>query len=254
MSRSLGEGHLTAGPPASAMSPAFVTTNWSLVLAAGESGEQRGQSLAELCELYWFPLYAFLRRQGSSGHDAEDQLQSFFTWLLDAELLRRADRNRGRFRSFLRVALRQFLAREGRRARARKRSPAQPVVSLDFAEAEWRYCQALADQWTPDRVFEHSWAVTTLEAATNRLRTQYAQAGRLARFEALAPFLASGREADRQRCSAELGLSADAFNMALYRLRRQFGQLLRDEVARTVAVAEEVDDELRVLMAALSAK
>lgn len=230
----------------------FVTTNWSLVVAACVEGEQREESLGELCELYWFPLYAYLRRQGSSRHDAEDLVQSFLAWLIDSDVLKRADRQRGRFRTFLRVSIRQFCARQGRRARAQKRSPRSALLSLDFASAESRYDASLADHWTPDRVFDHAWALTTLEVAAARLREEYHYTDRLDRFEYLAPFLSGGKEADRVRAAEAMGLSMAAFNMALGRLRRQFGKRVREEVARTVEAAHDIDDELREMTSALA--
>ncbi len=223
-----------------------------MVLAAGQSSQGRSRSLAELCERYWFPLYVYLRRQGYARHDAEDLLQSFFYWLITQGVIKRADRQRGRFRTFLRVALRQFCVRESRRARAQKRRPPAGLLSLDFSAAESRYDQALADHWTPERQFDHSWTLTTLEVATARLREEYRQAGRLERFERLAPLLSGGPSLDRDAHAAQLGLNTAAFNVALSRMRRQFGKILREEVARTVAADDDVEDELRQMMAALS--
>ncbi|MBX7165522.1 MAG: RNA polymerase subunit sigma-24 [Pirellulales bacterium] len=230
----------------------FVTTDWSLVSDARQGGAGHSDSLALLCQQYWFPLYADLRRGGYSTHDAEDLVQSFLAWIVAADLLRRADRERGRFRTFLRVALRQFCAREHRRTRAKKRHPSSALLSLDPLEAEARYEQALVCNWTPDRQFDHGWAMTLLQVTLQRLHAEYARAGNQARCESLLPFLTDDRRPDRDQCRARLGLTEAAFSMALGRLRRRYGKLLREEVARTVAHPDQIEDELEQILLAVA--
>lgn len=230
----------------------FVTTDWSLVVGARRDQVAAESSLASLCELYWFPLYAFARQQGYSTHDAEDVIQAFFAWLVADDLIRRADRERGRFRTFLLVALRQFCAREYRRATALKRRPAGEVLSLDAAAAEDCLATALANHWTPDRLFDHSWALTLLNVTMSRLRDEYARSDRLARFEALSPFLTDENRSERDTVRSQLGMTDPAFSMALGRLRKRYGQLLQEEIARTVHDTDEVEDELRQILHALS--
>ncbi|MFO0947436.1 MAG: hypothetical protein U1D30_16125 [Planctomycetota bacterium] len=230
----------------------FVTTNWSLVLNARKDSDHAAKSLELLCAEYWFPLFAYLRQQGSSTHDAEDLLQSFFAWLLSADLVERADRERGRFRTFLLVALRQFCAREHRWSNALKRQPNTKTISLDAATAGARFDRSLVNDWTPERQFNHTWALTVLEVAMSRLRDEYANTGRLARFEKLAPFLTDENRPDRESSRQELAMSEAAFGMALGRMRRRFGILLYEEVARTVGESSDVEDEMKQILAAIA--
>lgn len=230
----------------------FVTTNWSMVLQARQESGKASDYLAELCRVYWFPLYAYARQRVYSFHDAEDLVQEFFGWLLTHDIVKRADRERGRFRTFLQVAFRQFCARESRKAHAQKRSPANPVLSIHFADAEMRFERAMVHQLSADRLFDHSWALTVLELTMERLRREYVKTGRAERFEALAPYLTDERRSGRDETRAELRMTEAAFAMALVRLRQRFGKLLREEIERTLSYPEDIEDELMRIWAALS--
>lgn len=230
----------------------FVTTNWSMVLHARRESGKASDYLAELCRVYWFPLYAYARQRVSSYHDAEDLVQEFFGWLLTHDIVRRADRDRGRFRTFLQVAFRQFCAREHRKAHAQKRRPSGPILSIHFAEAEKRFERAMVHQLSAERLFDHSWAITVLELTMDRLRREYEKTGRVERFEAIAPYLTDDRRSGREETLAALRMTDSAFGMALVRLRRRFGKLLREEIERTVSHSDDVEDELMRIWAALS--
>lgn len=242
----------SVAPAAAGRVGQFVTTNWSLVIKARRGSEQASSSLAQLCSDYWFPLYTYLRQTGRSTHDAEDLIQAFFLWLLDSDLVERADRERGRFRTFLLVALRQFCMREHRSATALKRRPGREAISLDFATAEARYDRSLINKWTPERQFDHFWALTVLDVAMNRLRDEYRASGREERFEVLAPFLTQEDRPDRQKSRERLVMSEGAFAMALSRMRSRYGMILYEEVGRTVAETEDVEDELHRILEAIS--
>ncbi|MBX9653779.1 sigma-70 family RNA polymerase sigma factor [bacterium] len=230
----------------------FVTTNWSMVLQARQENGKASDYLAELCRVYWFPLYAYARQRVYSFHDAEDLVQEFFGWLLTHDIVKRADRDRGRFRTFLQVAFRQFCAREHRKAHAQKRSPSNPILSIHFADAERRFERAMVHQLSADRLFDHSWAITVLELTMNRLRREYEKTGRAERFEAIAPFLTDDRRSGRQEAVSALRMTDSAFAMALVRLRQRFGKLLREEIERTVSHPDDIEDELMRIWAALS--
>ncbi|HUY35733.1 MAG TPA: ECF-type sigma factor [Pirellulales bacterium] len=231
----------------------FATTHWSVVLAAAERGTPRSQAaLARLCETYWFPLYAFLRRQGSATHDAEDLTQAFFARVLDKNYLADVDRRRGKFRSFLLASLRHFVANERDRARAKKRGGGRCTLSLDFPSAEKRYTLEPVDDLTPERLFERQWALELLSRVLERLQTELTAAGKAAWFDALKPLLtADSHTPPYARVAERLGQSESAVKVAVHRLRRRYRRLLRDEVAQTVADPAEIDDELRQLVAAL---
>jgi len=164
----------------------FTTTNWSVVFAAGEGGSLHSRrALATLCEIYWFALYAYVRRSGYASHDAEELTQGFFTQLIEKEYLKNVDRGRGKFRSFLLVAMRHFLSKERDRARAQKRGGGRVPISLDFRDAEDRYRLEPVDELTPERVFERRWALTLLDQVLGRLEREFAEAGKLDVFERL---------------------------------------------------------------------
>jgi len=230
----------------------FVTTNWSVVLRARQDSENASHYLAELCQIYWFPLYAYARQRVYSVHDAEDLVQGFFGWILSNDVVKRADRDRGRFRTFIQVTFRQFCAREYRKAHAQKRSPRNPVVSIHFADAETRFERAMVHQLSADRLFDHSWALTILDLTMERLRREYEDTGRGARFESLAPFLTDERRAGREETRNALHMTEPAFAMALLRLRQRFGKLLHEEIGRTVNHPDDVEDELMKIWSALS--
>jgi len=234
-------------------SPDFQTTRWSIVRAAGGSDSAAArEALAVLCETYWYPLYAFVRRSGRSKEDAEDLTQSFFARLLDKRDIRGADPGRGKFRNYLLGALRHFLANEQQRARAAKRGGGRAPFSIDFPEADRRYNLVADDRSSPDRLFEHEWAVALLARAMAGLRAEYGARGKQETFDRLRPALLGDTDAGaRARLAAAAGMQVGAFNTALHRLRKRFQQRLRDEVAHTVKHPGEIDQELRFLRSAL---
>ncbi len=231
----------------------FATTRWSLVAAAGRSASpQSDRALATLCEDYWFPLYAFVRREGYSPHDAQDLTQEFFARLLQKNYLADADRRRGRFRSFLLASLKHFLSKERDRARAQKRGGGRAPLSLDFASAESRYRLEPADELTAERLFDRRWALTVLEQVLGRLRAESAAADKLPLFDQLKGFL-TGRKGSRpySEVADELAMTEGAVKVAVHRLRRRYRELLKQEIAQTLTGPEELDDELRHLFAAV---
>jgi len=233
---------------------AFPTTQWSLVVGAGSAVEGEARSALEsLCRLYWYPIYGFVRRQGRAHHEAEDATQQFLARLLGTGSIQTARRDRGRFRTFLLTALRNFLTDEWRRAQAARRGGGQAFVSIELSRAEERFAGEPADQsLTPDQAFDRAWAVAVLERATSRLREEYESSGRGALFAALAPRLWGAKPAGSQTPAAQQsGKNAHALSMALTRLRHCLGLRLREEIAATVADGTEIDAELRQLIAAL---
>lgn len=233
------------------MSARFATTRWSVVLTAGRETPGGRESLARLCQSYWFPLYAYVRRRGYSPEDAQDLTQAFFARLMEKNWIEAADRTKGRFRSFLLTAMKHFLADEWDRERAQKRGGGQ-ILPLEFATAETQYSREPADTDTPERIFERRWALTLLERTLAALREQYAAAGKLPLFEALKPFLTGDADPPRLRTIAgELGMTEGAVKVAIHRLRQKYRELLRGEIAQTVAGQGDVDGELAELQTAL---
>jgi RNA polymerase sigma-70 factor (ECF subfamily) len=235
-------------------SPSFQTTHWSLVLLAAERGAAGSDdAIAKLCGDYWQPLYGYVRRCGESVHAAQDLTQEFFARLLDKNYLQTADRERGRFRSFLLGALKHFLANERKAARAQKRGGGQPVLSLDFQSAEAAYLAEPVDERTPDQVFAQQWAVLLLDRVLNRLEEEFSRAGKVPQFQQYRTILVAG---DGQRSyeaiAAELGMTEAAVKMSVHRLRKRYRALLREEIAQTVANPADVDEEMRELFAVLS--
>jgi RNA polymerase sigma-70 factor (ECF subfamily) len=236
-----------------AADPQFHTTRWSLVVAAaGQEGEATRAALSDLCGAYWYPLYAFIRRRGHSADDARDLAQAFFATLLEKGYLADADPDRGRFRAFLLTAVSRFVSKEHERAGALKRGGDVHRLPMDFGEGEARYQFEPADNWTPQRVFERRWALTLLDRTLTGLRSEHEAAGKLPLFDALKVFLTgeSGAPPLRQ-VALDLGLTEGAVKVAIHRLRQKYREALRAEIAQTVAVKEDVDDELRTLLAAL---
>jgi RNA polymerase sigma-70 factor (ECF subfamily) len=234
--------------------PAFVTTHWSVVLAAGGADTTSSRdALARLCQTYWHPLYAYVRRVGHSPHDAQDLTQEFFARLLEKNFLTGADESRGRFRSFLLASLKHFLANEWDKARAQKRGGAQIPISIDLASAETSCQWEPADSTTAEKIFERRWALTLLDGVLRRLREEYVQDGKENLFEQLKPTLT---EASRTVRYAEIAVRLDtsegSVKVAVHRLRQRYREVLRAEIAETVATPAEVEDELRNLFAALS--
>ena len=238
----------------SSSSSRFYTTQWSLVLTAQDkSSPASAEAMELLCRTYWYPLYAYVRRQGHNSHDAQDLTQEFFSRLLEKGYLRAAESEKGRFRTFLLVALQRFLANEWDRARALKRGGGRYHVPLDAAEAESRYQTEPADLLTPERIFERRWAVTVLEQTLVRLRAEYERLQRLPEFERLKEFLTAERGTiPYGEVAAALGVSVGAARAAVHRLRKRFRELFREQIAQTVSNPDDLEDELRYVVAALS--
>jgi len=232
----------------------FATTHWSVVLAAGQSESPGAQeALAKLCQTYWYPLYAFVRRQGHSPHDAQDLTQEFFARLLRSHYFAAADPKRGRFRSFLLGSIKHFLAHEWEKGRALKRGGGQVLISLDGPAGETRYALEPPDNVTADKIFERRWALTLLEQVLARLQEDYAASGKRQLFQELKPTLTGEKCAGSYvEIGSRLGLNEGAVKVAVHRLRQRYGELLREEIAHTVASPEEVEEELRHLLSALS--
>ncbi|MCL4179989.1 MAG: sigma-70 family RNA polymerase sigma factor [Verrucomicrobia bacterium] len=232
----------------------FGTTHWSVVVAAGRSDTPRARAaLEKLCQTYWFPLYTYVRRRGQSPEDAQDLTQEFFARLLEKHWVGNADQTKGRFRSFLLSAMNHFLADEWDKARAQKRGGGVPTVPLQFDTAETRYGLEPEDNVTPERSFELRWVLTLLEEVLNRLQAEYEQEGKADLFAALNPCLVGERTSQPYaELAAKLGISEGTVKSAVHRLRQRYRQLLRDEIAQTVAGSADVDEELRHLSAVLA--
>jgi RNA polymerase sigma factor (sigma-70 family) len=239
-----------ATPIEGAQSPIFATTRWTVVLHAGEApSAQQADALAQLCQTYWYPLYAYTRRQGASVEDAQDLTQEFFARLLERNYLDHADPNKGKFRWFLLGALKHFLANQRERARSLKRGGRLVQLSLDEITAEKRYQLELSTPLTPEKIFERAWALTLLEHVREQLREHFEKAGKRERFEKLATFLPGGHEKKSYADMAvELGTNEGALRVELHRFKATYRQLLRTEIAHTVSAPAEIDEELRHLI------
>jgi RNA polymerase sigma-70 factor (ECF subfamily) len=231
----------------------FATTHWSIVLAAAhDSRPDAHAALATLCETYWYPLYAYVRRLGYKAEDAQDLTQGFFAALLEKQYVKAADRERGRFRSFLLTALKRFLSKEYDRAHAQKRGGKASPISLDWEVGESRYALEPSHDVTPEAVYQRRWALTVLDRVIVRLRQPYTHAGKERVFDGVKAFLTGETGAPPyEQVGRELGMSEGAVKVAVHRLRRRYRDLLRSEIAQTVADPEAVEDELKYLLAVL---
>jgi RNA polymerase sigma-70 factor (ECF subfamily) len=221
-------------------------------LAARQTSPEAAAALEDLCRVYWYPLYAYVRRCGQSPHDAQDLTQEFFQRLLAKGWLKAADRDKGRLRTFLIVALKNFMAKEWRHAAAQRRGSGKAHVQFDTAFAETRFAadhQALA----PDATFDQQWALTLLDLTVNRLRAEFAAAGKPEDFAALKDCLMAGRGAiDYAAVASRLGVNEGAARVAVHRLRKRFREVYREEIAQTLAEGANLEAELRYLAAALA--
>ncbi len=230
--------------------PLFATTHWSVVLRAGRPDSPEAQSaLGELCRRYWFPLYAYARQKGCDVHAAQDMAQEFFGRLLEKNYLGVADRRRGRFRWFLLTAFKCFLANEWDRSQAQKRGGGRQIISFDAMTAEERFVHEPEDFASADLVYDRRWAAGLLDGAREKLRGEFLAAGRMDRFCYLEEFLPGGQpELSQAEIGAALGLTEGTVKQEVFKVRRRFGELLREAVAQTVAHPDEVDDEINYLI------
>jgi DNA-directed RNA polymerase specialized sigma24 family protein len=231
----------------------FATTHWSMVLAAGNRGRpDASRALAQLCETYWYPLYAYVRRSVGDVHEAQDFTQAFFERLLELRPFETIDPERGRFRAFLLTACKRFLINEWHKGRAEKRGGGRRALSLDFESGESKLGLVAVDTVTAEQLFEQEWAVTLLDHVLNLLRAEYVAKDRLPNFEALKHFLAGASRQDGYHDAARaLGISETTAKVAAHRMRKRYRELLRAEIAQTVERPESVDDEIRNLFAVL---
>ena len=239
--------------PASARE--FTTTHWSVVLAARDTASlQADAALAELCRTYWYPLYAFVRRKGHSPEDAQDLTQAFFARLLAKNYVAQADRERGRFRTFLLAALSHFLSDEWDKARRLKRGGGREIISFDAVSAEERYRLDPMDQLDAAKLYERRWVTTLFDQVLVRLEQEFRDSGKAGLFEGLkSSLLAEDTTLSYAEVGVQVGLKEDAVKQAAHRMRRRYRELFREEIAQTVAGPGEVEGELKYLFAVLSA-
>ena len=222
------------------------------MLAAGCSATpQSDRALEELCRTYWFPLYAYVRRHGRSHEDAEDLTQGFFARFLERNYLAGLSSERGKFRAFLLASLKHFLANEWDLAQRQKRGGATPALSLDYHGADSRYQTHLANDFSPDKIYDREWALALLDRVITRLRDECAAAGHAPLFDQLKPFLTVDKSAvPYAQTAVQLAMAEGAVRVAVHRLRRRYRELLRDEIARTLSDPAQVEEEVRALLGA----
>jgi RNA polymerase sigma factor (sigma-70 family) len=231
----------------------FVTTHWSIVVGAAQRDSPEAMAaLDKLCRSYWYPIYVFVRRKGYTPHEAEDLTQEFFARLIKGRDLEAVRREKGRFRSYLLVSLKHFLVNEWKRGQTQKRGGGQDLIPLDLALAEDVYAAESSAVQTPENAFERRWAFTLLETVLGRLRAEYTESERGKLFDCLRDYLSSEAPPRSQEAIAkDLGMSEGAVKQAVHRLRRRYRELLREEIAQTVATVGDVEDELRHLIGLL---
>jgi len=230
----------------------FTTTHWTVVRQATGDSPQAAAALETLARAYWYPLYAYVRRSGHSPHDAQDLTQAFFERLLAHGYLQLADRNQGRFRTFLLSSLKNFLINEWRRETREKRGGIQEVLSLNEETAEMRFASEALVEQPPDALYDRGWAATLLERALTSLRSEFEQSGKLDLFERLKVFVWGDKSAlSYEEMGVQLNMTEGAVKVSVHRLRQRYGELLRAEVAQTVSTPEEVNEELRYLVSVI---
>ncbi len=234
-------------------SPAFMTTHWSMVIVAGSQGNPDAHgALEQLCGTYWYPLYAFIRRRGYPSDKAQDLTQEFFVRLLEREFLGKADRNRGKFRTFLLSALKNFLAHQSEKERAAKRGGDRIHFSIHALEGERRYLAEPIENMTPDKLYEKRWATTVIEQALQDLRAEYKQSGKQELFERLKDHVWGDKSASYADIAEEFNMNEGSVKAAAFRLRKRFAQALRQVIANTVHSPEAVEEELKTLIETFS--
>jgi RNA polymerase sigma-70 factor (ECF subfamily) len=241
-------------PPEVARGDVFVTTRWTVVLSAGrKSSPQSDRALGELCQTYWYPLYAYVRRQGHTKEDAEDLVQAFFARFLEKNYLEGLSVGRGKFRAFLLASLKHFLANEWDKSQRQRRGGGVTHLSLDWQSADARFHIDPPDPSSPDKAFDREWALALLERVITRLRDECAAEGKASLFEQARGYLMVGETAiPYAEAARALGLDEGAVRVAVHRLRKRYRALLRDEIAQTLDDPAQVAEELRSLQAALA--
>jgi len=236
----------------SLLSIAFQNTRWSQVLHAGNpQSPESHEALEKLCQAYWPPLYCYLRRSGHKPHEAEDLTQAFFADILARRTLAKAAPERGRFRSFLITALKHFVINEWRHQHTQKRGGEFKLVSIDEQNSEGQYLAEPADKLTPELLFDKRWALTVLDQVMARLRQEYIESGKRELFEDLSSFLLEKHGLPHAGIGAKYGLTQSAVGVAIFRLRRRYAALLREQITHTIDNPADLDDEIRHLIAAL---
>lgn len=243
--------HSDAQQPPVDRSPAFATTHWSLVIAAGRRSTPEAETaLEQLCRTYWYPLYAFIRRRGHPAETAQDLTQGFFVRLLEKDCLAAADRTRGKFRTFLLAALKNFLSHESQKERAAKRGGDRIHLSLYREEGEARYLAESVEAMTPEKLYEKRWATTVIEQALQALRAEYQQAGNQALFDRLKDHIWGDKSASYTDIAKAFDMNEGSVKAAAFRLRKRFAKALRDVISNTVHSPQTVEEELKTLIEA----
>lgn len=226
----------------------FATTSWSLIVKAadGHSSESR-IALESLCQTYWYPLYAFVRRRGNEAVAAEDLTQSFFVFLLEKDRLQTADQSRGRFRTFLLSALNNFMKNEWRKESAQKRGGGRQILSIDFDVGEARYKSEPFHSLTPEKIFERSWAMTLLGRTFDELAQKYSETGKTEIYESLKPYLAGQGDVAYAEIAEQLNMSEGSVKVAVHRMRKTCREVLREQISQTVESNDEIDAEINEL-------
>ena len=230
--------------------PEFQTTHWSVVLQA-VSGDSTA-ALERLCRTYWYPLYAFVRRQGHDVHDAQDLTQGFFELFLAKHYLKDVDRDKGRFRSFLLASLKHYLANEWKKAHRQKRGGWVEIISFDAADAEERYQLESADEFSAELIYDRRWARAVLDSVMTKLREEFVQAGKGARFEPLSRFIfQEPQPGEYPRLATQWKVTESGVRSSVQRIRERYAALFRTEIAHTVSDPRDVDGEIAYLIKAL---
>ncbi|HYS52331.1 MAG TPA: sigma-70 family RNA polymerase sigma factor [Thermoanaerobaculia bacterium] len=232
--------------------PRFHTTQWTLVFTAAADDAASRPALNTLCEMYWFPVYAFIRRQGHDATEAEDLTQAFYAKLIEKAYLAQVDRSRGKFRTFLLASVKHFLSNQRDRTLAQKRGGGATHVPIDLTAAEERYASEKAGGLSPEEIFEKRCALSLLDTALGRLREEYVERDDLRGFEALAPLLTGDSPDLYEKVADDLGMSRGALRVALHRMRGRFRLILREHVASLVAAPDQIEEEIRHLMNAVT--